>query len=135
LNFDVATTSSVSYPTGIVEAWHPKLRIGNEQSQDERQVRASPSGKRPWQFSLRSLFILTTAVAVVLSLAVTFRPVAFFLFASALMLVALGVALAATVIIVGCSALVCWPLDLLLRTTKVNRDQGAAVSGCSSKPE
>jgi hypothetical protein len=44
----------------------------SEKLQDDRQVCLSSPKRRPWQFSLRSLFVLTTVVAVLLSLAKVF---------------------------------------------------------------
>ena len=45
----------------------------NEPSQpSQNQVNRRESEKRPWQFSLRALFVLTAACAVLLSIATTF---------------------------------------------------------------
>jgi hypothetical protein len=40
-----------------------------EMPQDRHQVDDLPLGQRPWQFTLRSMFILTTIFAVLLSMA------------------------------------------------------------------
>ncbi len=51
----------------------PPLKMIHEPLQDDRQVSCPEFQKRPWQFSLRSLFVVTTVVAVLLSLATSRR--------------------------------------------------------------
>ena len=56
----------------------PPLAMSDEQLHDDRQVCGSSSKTRSWQFSLRSLFVVTTVVAVLLKLALTTSPILLF---------------------------------------------------------
>lgn len=46
----------------------------NEAPEDMHEVADSAPDKRPWQYSLRSLFVLTTICAVLCSLATSLGP-------------------------------------------------------------
>ncbi len=87
-----------------------------EQSKDDRHDHPSPPEKRPWQFSLRSLFVLTTFVAVLLSLAVTSpSSVVLCLVLFVFIAIILGLAVAEFALLEGLLRLLLWTSSVVKR--------------------
>ena len=66
--------AEVRLPAGISYAGSEEPRTMNEVPENSHQAADSAPDERPWQYSLRSLFVLTTIVAVLCSLARSLGP-------------------------------------------------------------